>query len=116
MGNILAALLYYLFLIPISLLPFRVMYFVSDVFFFIIYYIFPYRKKLVEKNLRNSFPDKTEKEIAYITKEFYKHFCDIVFETLKVFTRLPPVPTKSTKISFSDFTRTQRLRIIFAIA
>ncbi len=86
MGNILAALLYYLFLIPISLLPFRVMYFVSDVFFIIIYYIFPYRKKLVEKNLRNSFPDKTEIEIAYITKEFYKHFCDIVFETLKVFT------------------------------
>jgi KDO2-lipid IV(A) lauroyltransferase len=89
MGNVISALLYYLILLPISLLPFPVMYLVSDLFFIILYYIFPYRKKLVMKNLRNSFPEKSEKEIAVITKEFYKHFCDIVFETLKVFTVSP---------------------------
>ena len=86
MSTIISALLYYLILIPISLLPFPVMYLFSDLFFVILYYIFPYRKKLVVSNLKRSFPQKSDKEIAQITKEFYKHFCDIVFETLKVFT------------------------------
>ena len=89
MSSIISALLYYCILNPISLLPFPVMYFVSDIFFVILYYIFPYRKKLVIANLKRSFPQKSEKEILQITKEFYKHFCDIVFETLKVFTASP---------------------------
>lgn len=86
MSNIISALLYYLVLLPISLLPFRVLYLISDVFFILLYYILPYRKKLVIANLKRSFPEKSEKEINYITKEFYRHFCDLVFETLKVFT------------------------------
>lgn len=86
MANLVSALLYYLILIPISLLPFPVMYLLSDIFFVILYYIFPYRKKLVVSNLKKSFPEKSDAEIKTITREFYKHFCDIVFETLKVFT------------------------------
>ncbi len=34
-------------------------------------------------NLRNSFPEKSEEEIKQISKRFYKHFCDITFESIK---------------------------------
>lgn len=45
-----------------------------------------YRKKVVIQNLKNSFPEKSEDEIKKITKQFYKHFCDVIFETLKLMT------------------------------
>lgn len=35
-------------------------------------------------NLKNSFPQKTEKEIQLLTKQFYKHFADVIFETIKL--------------------------------
>ncbi|MBL0104838.1 MAG: hypothetical protein IPP51_14405 [Bacteroidetes bacterium] len=40
-------------------------------------------------NLRRSFPEKSEDEIKRITEVFYRHFCDVVFETIKVFTASP---------------------------
>ena len=47
----------------LSLLPLRVLYVLSDLLFFPIYYLFGYRKKVVRKNLTQSFPNKNEKEI-----------------------------------------------------
>lgn len=81
-----SALLYYLVLIPISLLPFPLMYGLSDFTFILLYYIFPYRKKVVMQNLKNSFPEKNDEELKKIQKEFYRHFCDLIFESLKIFT------------------------------
>lgn len=80
------ALLYYLVIIPISGLPFPVLYLLSNKLFFLFYYVFGYRKKIVLQNIRKSFPDKTEKEHIEICKKFYKHFCDIIVESLKTFT------------------------------
>lgn len=51
-----------------------------------IYYVVGYRKKVVLQNLRNSFPEKSEKECIEINKKFYRHFCDLVVESLKAFT------------------------------
>ena len=45
-----------------------------------------YRKKVVIENLKRSFPEKSEKEIDTITKQFYLHFCDVIFETVKLLT------------------------------
>ncbi|MES2285024.1 MAG: lysophospholipid acyltransferase family protein [Bacteroidota bacterium] len=80
------ALLYYLVIIPISLLPFPLLYALSDGLYILFYYILGYRKKVVLQNIRNSFPDKTEKEHIEICKKFYRHFCDLVVESLKTFT------------------------------
>ncbi len=80
------ALLYYLVIIPISLLPFPLLYILSDGLYVLFYYMLGYRKKVVLQNIRNSFPDKTEKEHIEICKKFYKHFCDLVVESLKTFT------------------------------
>ena len=69
----------------ISKLPFWVLYRVADIMYFLIYYIVGYRKKVVLKNLRNSFPNKSEDEIRLISKKFYKYFPDIIVESIKMF-------------------------------
>ncbi len=79
-------LLYYLLVAPLSLLPMFVLYLISDLLFLILWYIIPYRKKIVFQNLRNSFPDKSEAELNQIAKKFYHHFLDLMMETLKGFT------------------------------
>jgi KDO2-lipid IV(A) lauroyltransferase len=84
--GILNALLYYLIILPISALPFFVLHGVSNVLYVAFYYFPGYRKKVVLKNLRNSFPDKSEKEIQDICKKFYKHFSDLIVESIKTFT------------------------------
>lgn len=68
----------------LSLLPMAVLYLLSDLVFVLIYYIFGYRKKVVEGNLRIAFPEKNETEIRKISKQFYKNFVDNFIETLKL--------------------------------
>lgn len=68
----------------LALLPLKVLYLLSDLMYLLSYYIFPYRKKVVMRNLRNSFHDKTEAELKTIAKKFYKHFYDVISETLKL--------------------------------
>jgi len=73
----------------LSILPFWALYIISDITFFLTYYVLGYRKKVVCKNLHVAFPDKTEKEINSIAKKFYKHFCDMFFEAIKLLTIKP---------------------------
>lgn len=84
--NFFSALLYYLFLVPLSLLPERLLYVLSDIFYFFFYYILGYRKKIVLGNLKKSFPKKTDAEINQVAKKFYSHLCDIFLESIKAFT------------------------------
>ncbi|WP_282123492.1 lysophospholipid acyltransferase family protein [Algibacter mikhailovii] len=83
-------LLAYIILYPllwfISILPFRILYIISDFTFFFIYNIFGYRKKVVTNNMKLAFPEKTEQEIASIRKKFYHHFCDMLVESIKSIT------------------------------
>ncbi len=86
---IFSALLYYLVLIPISVMPFFVLHLKSRFFYLILFYIAGYRKKVVMENLRNSFPEKTELERLEIAKRFYKHLCDVLLESQTIFTISP---------------------------
>ena len=69
----------------ISLLPFCVVYRVSDLVYFLLYKVFKYRLKTVRKNLKLVFPDKTVNELLEIEKGFYKHFSDITIESIKAY-------------------------------
>lgn len=69
----------------ISIMPFRVLYGISDLVFLIVYYLVGYRKKLVYNNLKTVFPEKDNKEILKMRKEFYRHFVDIFMEMIKTF-------------------------------
>lgn len=84
-----AAISYYLalpFIYLLSLMPFRLLYALSDAFYFLLFHILGYRKKVVYDNLRNSFPNKSEEEVDQIAKKFYKYLCDLFLETFKTLT------------------------------
>ena len=68
----------------IAIWPLRILYVLSDLIYPLVYYIAGYRREVVRKNLENSFPEKSEKEIREIEKRFYRHFCDYVLETVKL--------------------------------
>lgn len=72
----------YPFIYLIACLPFSAMYALSDGLYFLLN-LSGYRKKVVLNNLRNSFPQKTEKEIQAIRKAYFKYLCDLILETLK---------------------------------
>ncbi|TXK28430.1 lysophospholipid acyltransferase family protein [Pontibacter qinzhouensis] len=79
--------LYYplwLLLKSLSLLPLPVLYVLSDFFYLLVYHLIGYRKKVVWQNMRNSFPEKGEQEIARLAKAFYRQFADLVVEILKL--------------------------------
>ncbi len=63
-------------------MPLRVLYFHSDLLFFVIYYLLRYRRDVVKENLANSFPEKTKKERDQIAIKYYHHLCDCFLETL----------------------------------
>lgn len=70
----------------LSLLPFWILYRISDVLYLILYHLVGYRKEIVHKNLRQSFPDKTTEELRDIEKRFYGFLCDYMVETVKLMT------------------------------
>ena len=69
-----------------SLLPMWVHYLISDGIYVVVYHLVGYRKKMVRKNLSDSFPEKSEAEIVEIEKDFYRWFCDYLVETIKLLT------------------------------
>lgn len=81
------AILFYLFYSInwiITLLPLRVLYIFSDILYLVLYYFPSYRRKVVNSNLRNAFPEKSDAELKIIEKKFYKHLADLFIETFKL--------------------------------
>jgi len=76
-------IIYYLFVFPISLLPLRIIYLFSDLFYLLLISVIPYRKKVIYENLKRSFPNKTESELKRLQRKFYRHFTDILAEGIK---------------------------------
>ncbi|MEP6684051.1 MAG: lysophospholipid acyltransferase family protein [Parafilimonas sp.] len=80
--------MYYLlygFLYLVSLLPFWIIYLISDLAYVLIYYVIGYRKDIVMSNLSIAFPEKSVEEKKVIAKKFYKNFTDNFIETVKLF-------------------------------
>lgn len=70
----------------ISLLPFRILYIISDISYGLIYYVIGYRRKVVMNNLLIAFPNKTEEERRQIEKKFYRNLTDYFIESIKLIT------------------------------
>jgi len=68
----------------LSLLPFWVLYGLSNFLYFIFYKVIGYRKKIVRENLAQSFLTKTHKERLSIEKKFYRNLCDSIVEGIKM--------------------------------
>lgn len=82
----------------LSLLPFCILYAISDFLCFIAEHIIKYRYAVVYDNLRTSFPEKNDREIKKIAHGFYHWFCDYIVETVKLMTMSPAQLKKRMKI------------------
>jgi len=69
----------------LSVLPLRVLYFISDIIYVLLYQIIGYRKKVVRRNLKLSFPERSSEKLLKIEKESFHHFVDIFMEMIKSF-------------------------------
>jgi KDO2-lipid IV(A) lauroyltransferase len=79
----LAGFLYYIIVYPFSLMPLAILYRFSDLFYIILISIFPYRKKIIDLNLKNAFPNKSASELKVLRRKFYRHFSDLLIEGIK---------------------------------
>ena len=83
----------------LSYLPLTFLYILSSIVSIFLPHF--YRRKVVEKNLVNSFPKISSFKLEKLIKNFYSHFCDIFFETIKSYS----ISTQELKkrVIFSNF-------------
>ena len=77
---------YYTFRITVflfSLVPFKVLYVLSDILSLLFYHVIKYRKTMIMENLTKSFPELSRKEIDKICKDSYANLSDILLEGIK---------------------------------
>lgn len=71
-------------LMLMSHIPFFMLYVLADIVYFLMYYVIRYRRKVVRRNLTESFPEKSPAEIKDIERKFYHFFADNMLESLKL--------------------------------
>jgi len=102
----------------LSLFPFWIIQWFSSMVYFVLFHIIGYRKKVVFENLKNSFPNKTDKEIYEIGRKFYAHFCDVFLEALKLLTISPKNIQKRFQIKnielFNQLYKEQKSIILYS--
>jgi KDO2-lipid IV(A) lauroyltransferase len=76
--------IFYALFYLISLIPFPLIYLLSDGVAFFLRRVLKYRLTVVNQNLLIAFPNKSNKERKQIAKEFYQKFTDSFFETIKL--------------------------------
>ncbi len=82
----------------IALLPFGVLYSLSDLIFLLLKNMIRYRSAVIVENLQAAFPDKTEVEILQLRNRFYKHLADVFMESVKLHYMTPAQMQK--RVSF----------------
>ena len=93
----------------VALLPFPVLYLLSDGLYFVMAKVIKYRHKVIWKNLKNSFPEKTDDELRQIEQGFHRWFCDYIVETLKLMTM-----SKKQLMKRMTFTGTEELNRVLS--
>ena len=68
----------------LAVLPFPVLYALSDFIYFWLYHVIGYRRKVVRTNLKNSFPEKSAAELKAIERKFFHYLCDYMLEDVKM--------------------------------
>jgi KDO2-lipid IV(A) lauroyltransferase len=67
------------------LLPFSIIYRLSDALAWLLYRVVKYRRKVVEEQLLRAFPDKNAAELQQIAQRSYQNLADIILESFKGF-------------------------------
>lgn len=69
---------------PLALLPLALLYVLAGPLYLVLNYVVRYRRKVILENLRNSFPEKSPKEIRKIKNRYYWHLTQIAVEMVKM--------------------------------
>lgn len=69
-----------------SRLPWTVLYAISTVMYWVVFRGIGYRKYVVSTNLKNSFPNKSNKELEVISNNFFRFLADMFMESVKAIT------------------------------
>lgn len=77
------AVIYYIFVYPLSKLPLWLTYRFADFFYLLLITVLPYRKKVITANLERCFPEMSKRNIAKLRREFYRTFTDMLIEGIK---------------------------------
>ena len=59
-------------------------YVVENLLYFLLCYVLRYRRKVVRRNLRTSFPEKSEPELAEICRRFYRTLAELFVDTINM--------------------------------
>jgi len=86
----------------VSLLPFFILYAISDLAFLVVYHIARYRKEIVFNNLRIAFPEKTAEERRRIARQFYRNLVDTFMESIKLMSMPETVFMKRAEINMDE--------------
>ncbi len=97
------------FLYLFSILPFWVLYRLSDLTFIFLYHVTKYRRTVVTKNIQNSFPEKSPAEVLKTERAFYRHLCDLIIEAIKMFTISKATILKRCKFNEASLALLDRL-------
>ena len=74
--------IFYAFLWLLMWLPLPLLYPLSDLCAILMYHVLRYRRKLVRRNLTQSFPEKSLKEIKRLEWRVYRNFVDVMIESM----------------------------------
>ncbi len=66
----------------LSRLPVRILYFISDLIFPFFYYLIPYRKAIVKRNISASFPTWEKRKVNRTVRKFYSYLIDSMMESI----------------------------------
>lgn len=84
MIQFIAFFLFRIFVFIIGLIPFSLIYRISDVLYFLILKPFPYRNRIIKKNISLSFPHYTAEQVQAVQNQFYRYLLDLFLESIKV--------------------------------
>jgi len=67
----------------LSRIPFPLLYSLAWFIYLVLYYVVCYRRAVVDQNLKQAFPEKSDVEIRHLARGFYRHFSRLTLEILK---------------------------------
>ncbi len=70
----------------LSFFPLLALYKIADVLYLILGNMLRYRKKIIDQNLLNAFPEKSPEERVVIRKKYYRYLADLMVEAIKLLT------------------------------
>jgi KDO2-lipid IV(A) lauroyltransferase len=83
----------------LSKVPLRLLRRFSPVIYFFLHRIIRYRSEIVDKNLKNSLPERDEQERKVITQNFYRYFSRLLMENIKLSSLSPDQLSSQIKLT-----------------